>query len=177
MRFPTLLPVLAGVALLAAACSKNDEYRSSSAAVDPLNSLRRGELSAVETYRQAIAKEGSAAADLATIRSDHEDAAERLRQRIVALGGEADSTSGAWGDFAKAIEGTAKIFGNSAAMSALKTGEKHGIDSYESALTNSKVDSDSKDLIRASLLPRQRSHVDTLERLISNKPATDTANR
>src|SRR5439155_15446332 len=102
MRAPTTslaVSALAALVLVGAGCSRSGETSSSvSTAVEPLNSLRRGELSAVETYRQAIEKEGSAAGDLSALRADHEDAADRLRQRILAVGGIADATSGIWGD-------------------------------------------------------------------------------
>src|SRR5439155_8237632 len=60
-------------------------------AVDVLNSLLRGELAAIETYRQAIEKDGPDAASLASLRDEHADSATRLRERIVALSGTPDT--------------------------------------------------------------------------------------
>jgi hypothetical protein len=168
MRRPLIL--VAALALLATACNeKKSDYGSSSSGVSTtkLKSLHRGELSAIETYRQAIEKEGSAAGALSGLQQDHRDAADRLRERIVALGGAADTNAGVWGGFTKAIEGSAKVFGNKAAMEILKTGENHGISEYEEALADKDVDSASKDLIRNTLLPRQRAHVATLDGLLS----------
>lgn len=135
-------------------------------AVDRLNSLSRGELSALETYRQAIVKDGSASAALSDLRRQHEEANSQLAARVRALGGTPPTDSGVWGDFAKAIEGTAKVFGNDSAMLALRAGEEQGTRSYESALEDADLDAASKTLIRNTLLPRQREHAAALQRLI-----------
>jgi bacterioferritin (cytochrome b1) len=167
------LPVIALSALFAltlAACGERQTGSSGTAAapkaVDRLNSLLRGELSAVETYRQAIAKEGSASVELNRLRADHDDAASQLAARVKALGGVPATDPGVWGDFTKALEGAAKVFGNDAAMQALKAGEKLGTSSYERALDDADLDAASKDLIRNTLLPRQREHADVLQRRI-----------
>ena len=48
---------------------------ASGRAADVLNSLLRGELAAIETYRQAIEKDGPDAASLASLRDEHADSA------------------------------------------------------------------------------------------------------
>jgi uncharacterized protein (TIGR02284 family) len=134
-----------------------------------LNSLLRGELSATETYQQAMAKVGEehGATDLRQIRDDHRTAANAIRQHIHELGGQPDQDSGAWGTWAKAVEGSAKLFGNTAAMKALKEGEEHGINSYEHVLKDDSVPAVCKDAIRGTLLPKARSHIAVLDRLMS----------
>ena len=105
--------------------------------VTALNSLLRGEMSAIETYRQANLKldqEGSSTPELHNIQQDHRDAADRLWHHIEQHGGQPSEGSGAWGTFAKAVEGTAKLFGNKAALKALKEGEEHGLKDYQDAL-------------------------------------------
>ena len=135
--------------------------------IDVCNSLLRGELSAIETYTQAIAKFDSDPARpvLEDIRFDHEASASRLRDHIAEMGAEAATDSGAWGEFAKAVEGSAKIFGESAALAALMKGEEHGIDEYEEALRNREVMDEIKTVIRSRLLPALSEHVATLQRL------------
>jgi uncharacterized protein (TIGR02284 family) len=136
---------------------------------DALNSLLRGELSATETYQQAMAKVGDehGAADLRQIRDDHRTAANAIRQHIHELGGKPDQDSGAWGMWAKAVEGSAKLFGNTAALKALKEGEEHGVNSYERVLKDDSVPAVCKDAIRNTLLPQARSHIGVLDRLMS----------
>ena len=138
---------------------------------DPLNSLLRGELSAVETYQQALSKVGNDpnASELRRIASEHREAADTLRQHILNRGGQPADSSGAWGTWAKAVEGSAKVFGNTAAMKALKEGEEHGMKEYESALKNPDVDPECRTIISNTLLPRTRSHVPVLDRLMSAK--------
>ena len=56
-----------------------------------------------------------------------------------------------------------------AALKALKEGEEHGIKDYESALHGPDLPAECKSLIQSSLLPRCRSHVPVLDRLMSAK--------
>jgi len=137
---------------------------------DSLNSLLRGELSATETYQQAMAKvgDGCGSAELRQIRDEHRTAANAIRQHIHELGGKPDQDSGAWGAFAKAVEGAAKLMGNTAALKALKEGEEHGVKSYEAVLQDDSVPDVCKEAIRGTLLPQARAHIQTLDRLMAS---------
>jgi rubrerythrin len=137
-----------------------------------LDSLLRGEMSAIETYRMAIEKlEGSnepGVADLQRMRSDHRDAADALWQlleRKVELPSEG---SGAWGAFAKAVEGTAKLFGNAAAIKALKEGEEHGLEEYREALDDAGISAEVSSALRR-FESRQREHLQILDRMLATK--------
>jgi len=134
---------------------------------DNLNSLLRGEIAATETYQQALAKVGNEAGaeELRRIHAQHREAANTLRQHVHSHGGKPDQGSGAWGAFAKAIEGTAKVFGETAALKALKEGEERGAKDYEAALQKN-LPAECADLIRSQLLPRTKSHIPVLDRLM-----------
>lgn len=127
--------------------------------IGKLNSLLRGEISAVETYRQAVEK-----VDIPEIRTVleenqgmHGERAQRLRQRIQQLGGDPAESSGAWGAIAKTAEGFATIGGDKKAIDMLEEGEDRGLDDYRKALDD--VDSVTADMIQAELLPGQeRTH-------------------
>src|SRR5262245_46335753 len=83
-------------------------------AVDALNSLLRGELSAVETYEQALSKVEEfpvAVRELRRIRDEHRAASATLRDHVVKFGGTPAAGSGVWGDFAHAVTGAAKLVG------------------------------------------------------------------
>jgi uncharacterized protein (TIGR02284 family) len=136
---------------------------------DLLNSLLRGELAATETYVQALAKvsDEPGANELRQIRDEHRTAANEIRQHIHELGCQPEQDSGAWGVWAKAVEGTARVFGNTAAMKALKEGEEHGVKNYEQVLANPDVPMVCKEAIRTTLLPQARTHISTLDRLMS----------
>ena len=133
-----------------------------------LNRLIRGELSAVETYRQALdkMKDAPEATELHSLMVEHRQAVQVLREHVLQRGGQPADSSGAWGAWAKFIEGTAQIFGVAAALKALKEGEEHGIKEYESFLEDDAADQECKDLVRSRLLPQARSHVPVLDRLI-----------
>jgi uncharacterized protein (TIGR02284 family) len=138
---------------------------------DTLNGLLRGELSACETYQQAMQKVGTeaGATELKRIHDEHRKAANTLREHVHQHGGKPDQGSGAWGTFSKAVTGTAKVFGNTAALKALKEGEEHGIKDYEAALKEESLPSECKELIRNQLLPETRAHVPMLDKLMKAK--------
>jgi hypothetical protein len=133
--------------------------KGSSDTVDTVNKFLRGEISAVETYDQAIERlsKSTFVADLVECRRSHEERAELLRQQIVRLGGKPAESSGVWGGFAKLVEGGAKLFGEKAAVAALEEGEDHGLKLYRTDL--SKLDPVTRDFVERSLLPAQgRTH-------------------
>jgi hypothetical protein len=128
--------------------------------VDKLNEFLRGEISAVETYRQALEKitSGATRVQLEQCRRSHEDRVSLLRQSIVKVGGEPVASSGAWGSFAKLAEGGAKVFGEKAAIAALEEGEDHGLKLYRGDDIE-KLDSAAQQLVLSDLLPAQeRTH-------------------
>jgi len=133
-----------------------------------LNRLVRGELAAVETYRQALDKMQDApeATELHALLTEHRAALQTLREHVTHCGGKPPETSGPWGMWANFVEGAAQLFGNTAALKALKQGEEHGIKEYEDVLTDPHLDPCCANVIRAELLPRARSHAPILDHLI-----------
>jgi uncharacterized protein (TIGR02284 family) len=138
---------------------------------DSLNALLRGELAATETYQQALAKvgDGPRAADLRKIHDAHRTAANTLRQHVHEHGGKPDQGSGGWGVYAKTVAAAASMFGDTAALKALKEGEEYGLKDYEKALADDKLPADCKELIRSTLLPQTRAHIPVLEKLMAAK--------
>ena len=132
-----------------------------------LNKFLRGELSAVETYRQALERMGAStfAADLLENKRSHEQRVEMLRNQVLRLGGQCDDDSGAWGSFAKLVEGGAKLFGEKAAVAALEEGEDHGLKLYRSNSDIEKLDLATRDFVERSLLPEQERTHRTASRL------------
>ena len=135
---------------------------------DAINSLLRGEMSAVETYTQAMSKfdDETAIADLQKIRDEHSRAVRLLRDHVVGFGAHPVEGSEPWGAFSAAVTGGAKAVGPAAALAALRQGEEHGINEYVSALENEGIHPDCQRMIRADLLPACRKHVEELNRLL-----------
>src|SRR5207237_3676116 len=77
-----------------------------------LNRLIRGELSAVETYRQALdkMKEAPDATELHALMVEHRSAVQALREHVIQHGGTPATSSGPWGAWAKFVEGAAQLF-------------------------------------------------------------------
>jgi len=124
-----------------------------------LNSFLRGEISAVETYRQAIDKlrDKPEASTLAECLRSHEQRVSLLQSEIRTRGGDPAQGSGAWGAFAKLLEGGAKMFGAKAAIAALEEGEDHGRDDYKRDI--SKLEPEARDFVQQRLISEQlRTH-------------------
>ena len=136
--------------------------------IEQLNSLLRGEISAVETYRQAIEKiedeHTSDALALRAIAQEHGESSQALRDEVRRLGGEADDSSGPWGAWAKVVQSTAKLFGDASALKSLKEGEEHGLKDYREALDD--VDTASRELITDRLMPAQERHIQALDAML-----------
>ncbi|RYZ80830.1 MAG: DUF2383 domain-containing protein [Proteobacteria bacterium] len=135
--------------------------------VSACNKLLRGEISAIETYQQALEKFADTPhrSTIESILDDHRKSAEALRKHIADMGGVADTDSGLWGGFAKAVEGTAKLLGDTPAIAVLKQGEEHGISEYKEAINNPDVMEEAKVMYRDTLIPRLQKHIAVLEAL------------
>ena len=135
--------------------------------IHQLNSFLRGELSAVETYQQCIDKmsDRNIVAQLRSLQQSHQRRAELLTDRVRLLGGKPAQGSGVWGSFAKVAEGSAKLFGESAAVSALEEGEDHGRDDYRRDVE--KLSPTERNFIESEILPEQQRTHDALTRIES----------
>jgi uncharacterized protein (TIGR02284 family) len=136
--------------------------------VDQLNSFLRGELSAVETYRMALDKLDQTSPtrmELEACMASHQQRVSELREAILAIGGTPSDSSGPWGVFAKAVEGTAKVFGDKAAIGALEEGEDHGLRDYREELDDVDLDVESKQILTNRLLPAQQATHDRMSAL------------
>ena len=125
--------------------------------ITALNDLLRGELSAVETYDMALPLLGddqAALADLRACRSSHQDRVDLLRNAVLQAGGEPVDSSGAWGAFARAAEGSASTLGSSLAVKTLEKGEEHGLREYEELLP--RLETEWRTMISKEALPEQR---------------------
>jgi len=144
--------------------------------IDTLNKFLKDELSATETYQQALVKLQDKAGPLGSeslkpIHKAHQEAASSLQALIQRLGGTPCEDSGTWGTWAKIVQGGANMLGTKAALKALQTGEKSGAEAYEEALQEAELSSDIRSLIETKLLPAQQSHIRTLDRLLDVEAA------
>jgi hypothetical protein len=113
---------------------------------------------------EKLEKGSTARGELETCMQSHEARVQLLRDQIRKLGGEPATSSGAWGIFAKIVEGSARAVGDKAAIAALEEGEDHGLKDYKDGVD--KLDSELKTLVRSQLLAQQE---DTHSRLSSLK--------
>jgi demethoxyubiquinone hydroxylase (CLK1/Coq7/Cat5 family) len=144
------------------------------AVVDHLNALLRGELSAVETYEQAIVKTtDNPIPELALNRDCHARRVRVLSEAVRANGGRPDATSGVWGTIAEAVTGGAAVLGRSAIIAILEEGEDRGLKDYRQA--SGMVDEETQREIEQDLLPAQKRTHKRMSLLSKSGPPTGSS--
>jgi Domain of unknown function (DUF2383) len=144
--------------------------------VKTIEKLLKDELSATETYKQALENfrvpGGQFVANsLTPILGAHKAAVSSLETLVSKLGGTPQKDTGAWGSWAKLILEGASLLGKQSAIKVLLEGEKNGEGDYEQALKDATLSSEVRTLIETKLLPAQQSHIRCLDRLMDASPA------
>ena len=131
--------------------------------INQLNSFLRGELSAAETYRLALARleQSEFRPTLVQCSRSHEERARLLTEAILGRGGEPADSSGAWGSLVRMIERSAAAISESAAIAALEEGEDHGRDDYLRDIDS--LEPSARQLVEFAILPEQRRTHDTIK--------------
>ena len=138
---------------------QSDASKIKAHTVDQLNSFLRGELSAVETYRQALTrlKDFAHRDVLELCATSHQQRVAMLTDEVRQRGAEPAKSSGAWGAFAKMLEGGSTVLGAKVAIATLEEGEDHGRDDYDRDIE--KLDANARMLVAQRLMPEQvRTH-------------------
>lgn len=131
-----------------------------------LNSLLRSEITAAESYTQAIPRFSSDVEVLREIAREHGQAVSDLKAVIRRLGGIPDESSGAFPALpSKPVFGPAQVFGEAVALKALKEVEERGLDEYKDALR--RLDGDDSGWISDKYIPAQMKHISSIEGLIA----------
>ena len=133
-----------------------------------LNDLLRGEIAAVETYKQAlgVAKDANINLVLQQCQADHSKRASRLTELVQETGGEPVEESGAWGAFAKLVAGGAALLGEEAAIGSLEEGEDQGLRTYKDQIKN--LDAAARAVVESELLPGQMKTYEAITLLKKN---------
>lgn len=143
---------------------------------DTMDKLLKDELSATETYQQALdelRKEVgiSETVELMPLFEAHKAAVSSLQMLIREQGGTPSEGSGAWGTWAKIVIGGANILGKDAVLKALYEGEKNGAEDYQKALESPDIPLNLRSLIDSTLLPGQESNIRILDKLMDTVDA------
>ena len=115
----------------------------------------RDELSAIETYQQALAGRStfSGKTELSRCQQSHERRAEILREQIELLGGKPVETAGVQGVVAKIVEGGAVAIGEGVALRVLEEWEDRGLKDY--VTRSESLDPPVREVVTTKLLPEQ----------------------
>lgn len=137
-------------------------------AVEDLNALLKGELSAVETYSQALEKVENER--IASVFSDclasHKTRVEKLQNAITEYGGTPESETGIWGSWSKILAGGAAALGDKASIAALEEEEDQHSSDYEWRLVN--MHGEHRNLVKEELLPEQQTVRSRLSALLND---------
>ncbi len=134
--------------------------------LETLNNLLRGELSAIESYGEALRKldDGSYLQNvLSQAQTSHLERADKLRSQIRNCGGEPADASGMWGSFAKLVTSAAGGIGDKAIVNALEEGEDIGSNEYEWKILE--MHGDNHRFVRDELWPKQQATHKLLSKL------------
>lgn len=137
--------------------------------VDQLNRILRGEIAAVETYRMLLDSfdaTSPARVELEDCLTSHEERVEALREAVALLGGAPSCSSGAWGVFARTVVSTARAFGDTSAIAALRQGEADGFCDYFDNLTDAELDTETRSVVSTRLLPAQHATHERISALV-----------
>lgn len=144
--------------------------------IDDVNSCLRGELAAVETYRQALDKMRSEYGNdpkfqqLEKMMRDHEQAATLLQSLVRQKGGTPETDSGAWGTWSNTVMGAARLFGDRAALKALKEGEESGMKQYRGLIDDSDTPADVRDAAM-KLMKNDKDHCTRIDTMMETAEA------
>lgn len=152
------------LALTANAADKTTGVKNAEAS-SQLDDLIRGEMAAVKAYDSVLekVKDEKEVTKLKQIRANHVSAVQKLKSYATTDVKEDTKSAGVWGTFAKTYTGSAKLFGDEAAVKALNQGEEHGLKEYKEALEDDNIKVELKQTIRTQFVPKQEEHIKTLK--------------
>jgi hypothetical protein len=131
-----------------------------------LNALLRVELAAVFACQNARhlldGRLGDQSERLLGLAAGHQRNVAALQSCIRALGAVPTAEAGTWGSFALLRDGLS--------VQQLLEAEQRGLAEYEAALPS--LDGEVRELVEQELMPRQRRHVATLSRILSELSPT-----
>jgi len=131
-----------------------------------LNSLLRSEISATESYTQAIPRFASDVEVLREIAREHGQAVTELRAAIQSVGGTPDQSSGVFPALLpRVVNGPAQVFGEAAALKVLKDVEERGLDEYQDAIQ--RLNGSGSSWISDTQIPAQIKHISSIDSLIA----------
>jgi hypothetical protein len=141
----------------------NDPGRPPPRSAESLNALLRVELAAVVAYQHALrsldGRLGNDAAQVHDLAGGHQRNVAALQACVRALGGVPAAGPGAsWSSFA--------LLRDELSVQQLLLAERDGLAEYEAALPS--LEGDVRDLVEHELLPRQRLHVATLSKILTD---------
>jgi hypothetical protein len=122
-----------------------------------IDELIRGEMAAVKSIDAILAKlkDQNEIKELTTIKADHLKAVDILKPYLEDSFKDQEFKSGPWSAFASAFTGGASLFGDKAALNALKVGEQHSLNEYQEFLKDNKIKPEVRQIISSELLPQQ----------------------
>jgi hypothetical protein len=134
-------------------------------AIDAMNVIVRGEISAVEAYKQVIKKlfKDPEHKRLLELLSWHEGILSYWKIQVDLTKMPHEESSGFWGLIVEAFVGTAKLLGNSTALLSLKKGEEHGLKEYQNFLDNEYVSEENKKFVKDKIIPELKRHIQNID--------------
>jgi len=138
---------------------------------EQMNRLVRGEISAVEALNQVmeILEDVRELQMIQSMLNDHRGFINYFQAMAVRQGEMPERDSGPWGAFVSFFVGVSKLFGNEAALKALREGHEHGMEEYKKLLDSDEVPSEVKSTVRTKMIPAIEGHIASINELINRQ--------
>lgn len=133
-----------------------------------LDEILRGEISAVESYKQVLEKvaDGPEVFRLKQFLGDHVRAVSYWEKESRISGHSPEKSSSTWGTAVEAFVGASKLIGDETTLKALRLGERHGLSNYEKMLESDLINLKQKEDIKNVFIPNQRRHIEGIDVLL-----------
>ncbi len=133
-----------------------------------MNRLVRGEISAVEAYESIIDKIDSKPEleRLNEMLKNHRSNVTYFKKMALKQNELPEYDSGIWGTVVSLFVGSAKLFGNTAALKSLKEGEEHGLKEYQKLLENDEVPMHVKSYVRDKIMPTLHMNINSISAMM-----------
>ena len=148
----------------------NEALNPKTPEINDLEKILRGEIAAVEAFRQVLEKftDYVHASELRRMQFEHERAVDFWKDQLKSQEPIVEESSGPWGKIVETFVGVAKLLGDGATLRVLKDGEEHGLKEYRELLESDHLNEESISFVKSVCLNLQRQHIFTLESLIRN---------
>lgn len=138
---------------------------------DAIGEIMQRELAAIEAYKNVIkgVSQDPHTFRLHQFQLNHRDALQYWKKEASVTGKIEAGSVRVWQKVVECFVGVTKLLGEKAALVSLKKGEEYCLQKYNSLVDSDLLSPLQKAYIKDTFIPRQKRHIEAIERLINHK--------